>query len=112
MESRGALFAVAIPLIAFKIWFAILLLSYAPTAETATWIAASHWPVLIVIAILIAGPGVAAYRLLRARARRERLRRAEWMVETPTVGPRSAVSSRPQWSLWETVSRLEREGDD
>jgi hypothetical protein len=109
MESRGAILAVAIPLIAFKIWFAILLLSYAPTADTATWIAASHWPYLIVIAILILGPGIATYRLVRARARRERMRQAEWMVETPTVGPTSAVSSRPQWSLWETVSRLERD---
>jgi len=40
MESRGAIFAVAVPLIAFKIWFAILLFSYAPHADTATWIAA------------------------------------------------------------------------
>ncbi|MDQ3811864.1 MAG: hypothetical protein M3336_16400 [Chloroflexota bacterium] len=111
MESRGALFAVAVPLIAFKIWFAILLLTYAPTTEGMTWIAATHWPLLIVISILVLGPGVATYRLLRARARRERLRRAEWMVETPSFGPLSAVPSRPQWSLWDTVSRLEREGD-
>jgi hypothetical protein len=111
MESRGAILAVAVPLIAFKIWFAILLLSYAPRADTVTWIAASHWPLLIVIGILIAGPGIATYRLLKARAKRERLRQAEWMVETRTVGPESAVASRPQWSLWETVSRLERDGD-
>jgi len=58
----------AVPLIAFKIWFAILLFSYAPHADTATWIAASHWPLLIVIGILIAGPGIATYRLLKARA--------------------------------------------
>jgi hypothetical protein len=111
MESRGAIFAVAIPLIAFKIWFAILLFSYAPGADTATWIAASHWPLLIVIAILIAGPGIAIYRLLKVRAHRERLKQSEWMVETPTEGPTSAVASRPQWSVWETVSRLERDSD-
>jgi len=101
MESRGALFAVAIPLIAFKIWFAILLFIYAPHRDTATWIAATHWPLLIVLGLLVA-PGIAAFRLLRARAHRERLRREEWMVETP-----KAVASRPQWSVWETVSRLE-----
>lgn len=106
MESRGALFAVAIPLIAFKIWFAILLLSYAPNKDGATWIAATHWPLLIVLALLV-GPGIAVFRLLRARARRERLRQAEWMIETPTDGPRSALASRRQWSVWETVSRLE-----
>jgi hypothetical protein len=109
MENRGALLAVAIPLIAFKIWFAILLLSYAPDrGEGLTWIAATHWPLLIVIGILIAGPGIAIYRLVRVRRKREQLRRAEWMIETPSYGPRSAVASRPQWSVWETVSRLER----
>jgi len=101
MESRGALFAVAVPLIAFKIAFAILLLSYAPHQDTATWIAATHWPLLIVLALLI-GPGIAVYRLMRARAKRERLRRQEWMIETS-----KALESRPQWSVWETVSRLE-----
>jgi uncharacterized integral membrane protein len=111
MESRGAIWAVAVPLIAFKIWFAILLFSYAPHADTATWIAATHWPLIIIVVILIAGPGLAIYRLMRVRAKRERLRQAEWMVETPTVGPASAVSSRPQWSVWETVSRLEGDGD-
>ena len=96
MESRGALFAVAVPLIAFKVWFAILLLTYAPNRDTAVWIAATHWPLLIVLGLLVA-PGIAAYRLLRARTRREQLRRAEWMVD-----------ARPQCSaLWETVSRLE-----
>jgi hypothetical protein len=94
MESRGALLTVAIPLIAFKIWFAILLLTYAPTREGVTWIAATHWPLIIIIGLLI-GPGIATYRLLRVRARREQLRRAEFAVD-------------PQCSaLWETVSRLE-----
>ncbi len=113
-QGRFALRAVAQTwpwLSAFKIWFAILLFSYAPHADTATWIAASHWPLLIVIGILIAGPGIAIYRLLRVRAKRERLKQSEWMVETRTEGPASAVASRPQWSLWETVSRLERDSD-
>lgn len=96
MESKGALLTVAIPMIVFKVWFAILLLSYAPTHDTVVWIAATHWSLLFILAALI-GPGIAAYRLLRARARREQLRRAEFAVE-------------PQCSaLWETVSRLEGE---
>jgi hypothetical protein len=79
MEDRGALFAVAIPLLAFKIWFAVLLFVYAPTHDAAVWIAATHWPLLIVFFLLV-GPGIAVFRLLRARARRERLRREEWML--------------------------------
>ena len=96
MESKGALLTVAIPMIAFKVWFAILLLSYAPTRDTVVWIAATHWSLLFILAALI-GPGIAGFRMLRARARREQLRRAEFAIE-------------PQCSaLWETVSRLEGE---
>ena len=106
------MWAVALPLIAFKVWFAILLLTYAPTREGFTWIAATHWPMLIVIGLLVAGPGLAWYRLVRVRARREQLRRAEWMLESsPTGQPAAPPSSGGrQWSVWETVSRLE--GDD
>lgn len=97
MESKGALLTVAIPLIAFKVWFAILLLMYAPTHDTAVWIAATHWPLLIVVALLVV-PGIAVYRLLKVRARREQLERSEFML-TPEPGQCPA--------LWETVSRLE-----
>jgi hypothetical protein len=96
MESKGALLRLAIPMLALKVWFAILLLTYAPTRDTMLWIAATHWPLMFIVVLLI-GPGIAMYRLVRARARRERLRRAEFKVE-------------PQCSaLWETVSRLEGE---
>jgi hypothetical protein len=109
MESRGALLTVAIPLIAFKVWFAILLLSYAPTRDGVVWIAATHWPLVIILGLLI-GPGIATYRLLRARARREKLRRSEFMVAAPRP-PRALpghVEGGAQCSaLWETVSRLE-----
>ena len=62
MESKGALLTVAIPLIVFKIWFAILLLTYAPTRDGMVWIAATHWPLVIVIGLLIY-PGVATFRI-------------------------------------------------
>jgi hypothetical protein len=108
MESKGALLTVAIPLIAFKVWFAILLLTYAPTRDSMVWIAATHWPLLIVLALLI-GPCIAAYRLLRARTKREQLRRAEFSDTTLKArnmgGPTPAVAQCS--ALWETVSRLE-----
>jgi hypothetical protein len=99
MESKGALLTVAIPLVVFKIWFAILLLMYAPTRDGMVWIAATHWPLVIIIGLLIY-PGVATFRLMRARARRKQLRRAEFMIED------GAQCS----ALWETVSRLEGDG--
>src|SRR5690348_11200237 len=99
MENKGALLTVAIPLVAFKIWFAILLLLYSPTRDTLVWIAATHWTLLGVFGIMIVA-AIPAFRLLKARAKRRKLVRSEFMVE-PTDGQCSA--------LWETVSRLEGE---
>jgi hypothetical protein len=104
MESKGALLTVAIPLIVCKIWFAILLLTYAPTRDGMVWIAATHWPLVIVIGLLIY-PGVATFRLLRARARRKQLRRSEFMVGPARLA--EAESGAQCSALWETVSRLE-----
>ena len=113
MESKAALLTVAIPLIAFKIWFAILLLAYAPTRDTMVWVAATHWPLVIILALML-GPSIAAYRLLRARARREQLRQAEFMLTTPKphrVRRPARLGRGTQCSaLWETVSRLEGDG--
>jgi hypothetical protein len=93
MQDKGALFAVAVPLLAFKIWFAILLWMYAPTHDSAVWIAATHWPLVIIMALLVA-PGVAVYRLLRGRARRQRLLRSEWMTTDPRASTAPARQRR------------------
>jgi hypothetical protein len=110
MESKGALFTVAIPLIAFKIWFAILLLTYAPTRDTTVWIAATHWPLLIIIPLLIPAT-IGVSRMLRVRAKRDQLRRAEFMLEPPRprklLGPARGGRNAQCSALWETVSRLE-----
>src|SRR5690348_9424536 len=98
MENKGALLTVAVPLVAFKIWFAILLLMYAPTRDTMVWIAATHWTLLIVFGFMIAA-AVPTYRLLRGRMKRRRLVRSEFVVEPSAKAQCSA--------LWETVSRLE-----
>ena len=88
----------AIPLIAFKVWFAILLLMYAPTRDTMVWIAATHWTLIVVFGFMLVAAIATRTAAQSARAKRERLRRAEFMVEPPN----------PQCSaLWETVSRLE-----
>jgi hypothetical protein len=99
MENKGALLTVAIPLVAFKIWFAILLLLYSPTRDTLVWIAATHWTLLLVFGFMVVA-AIPAVRLLKARAKRRKLVRSEFMVE-PTDAQCSA--------LWDTVSRLEGE---
>jgi hypothetical protein len=104
---------VAIPLVVFKVWFAILLLTYAPTRDGMVWIAATHWPLVIVIGLLIY-PGVATFRLMRARAKREQLRRSEFMVApaqpAELAHPAEAEGGAQCSALWEMVSRLEGDG--
>ena len=97
MENKGALLTVAIPLLAFKVWFAILLLIYAPTRDTLVWIAATHWTLIVVLGFMIAA-AIPLIRLLKVRAKRRRLVHSEFTLE-PSAGQCSA--------LWETVSRLE-----
>jgi hypothetical protein len=98
VENKGALLTVAVPLMAFKIWFAILLLMYAPTRDTMVWIAATHWTLIVVLGFMIAA-AIPMYRMLKVRLKRARLRRAEFMLEP------SESAQCP--ALWETVSRLE-----
>ena len=99
MESKGALLTVAVPLLAFKIWFAILLLVYAPRHDTMVWIAATHWPLVLILPALVA-VAIPVYRMLKVRARREHLKRSEFMLTAP---PSDAQCP----ALWDTVSRLE-----
>jgi hypothetical protein len=42
---------------------------------------ATTWPFLVLPAIAVAGPLLFYWRLRRVRARREQLRRAEWMID-------------------------------
>ncbi len=80
MGNRGAAWAVAAPLIAFKVWVTIILLTIEPSREAIGIAIATGWPWLVVGGVLIAGPLLGWARLVRVRRRRERLRRSEWMV--------------------------------
>lgn len=108
MSHRGAIWTVAGPLIAFKVWACILLLIYSPNRDGIVWIAVTSWYWVLAVALLVAAPTLAWVRLVRVRARRQRLRRAEWMLEQSSPAEMPAhLAGSPQWSLWETVSRLE-----
>lgn len=112
METRGALLTVVAPLVVLKLWATALLLAYAPTREAVAVVVATHWAWVVVGALLLAAPTIAWSRLVRMRARREQLRRSEWMLE-PERGsrPRGDTSALPltQWPLWETASRSDRD---
>lgn len=101
----------AVPLILFKVWGLALLLVFSPTSDALLFIAATHWMWVVLPALLLGGPAYAWYRLVRVRRRRKQLLRAEWMGSGPGSGPGGpTVDLRPQWPLWETVSRVEGGG--
>jgi hypothetical protein len=110
MEGRGALWAVVGPLLAFKVASIILLLIYAPTVDGVVWVAITSWYWVLAIIVIVAVPFMAWSRLVRVRARREQLRRQEWMLDEHAPLPDSEPrrSGEPQWLPWETGSR----GDD
>lgn len=108
VSMKAALWTVALPLVLFKVWGLALLLMFSPTGDALALIGATHWPWLVIPALLMAGPLYAWYRLVRARARRRELQLAEWMGRPP--GPKDRLAVQGQWPLWETVSRVERGG--
>ncbi len=107
MEGRSALWVVAGPLIALKIWATALLLLYAPTRDAIAMIVATGWPWAAVFLGLVGIPSLAWWRLVRVRARREQLRRSEWMLDESDTEMALDPDSVTQWPLWETVSRLD-----
>ena len=107
LEGRGALWTVAAPLIALKVWATALLLLYAPTRDAIAMIVATGWPWAVVFLCLVAAPAFAWWRLVRVRARREQLRRSEWMLDESDTASTLDPDQATQWPLWDTVSRFE-----
>lgn len=110
MNSKAALWTVAVPLLLFKVWALTLLLMFSPTRDAVGLIVATHWAWVAIPVLLLGGPAYAWYRLIRMRARRDQLRRAEWMGQPPGARDERAVERVGQWPLWDTVSRVERGG--
>ena len=88
-EGVAAAWAFVWILLAFKLATVGLIFYHLHTFETGVFLAATTWYWLPPIALLLAGPIVFRLRLRRVRARREALRRAEWMLDAPPL-PRDA----------------------
>lgn len=76
-------------LFAFKMATVVLIFYYQRTWETGAFLGATTWYWFPPLGVLLAGPILFRLRLRRVRARREQLRRAEWMLadEHPTGRP-------------------------
>jgi hypothetical protein len=72
-------------IIAAKAGTLLLILWAAHDFETGILLAATSWFWLALIVAICAGPILFRMRLRRVRAKREALKRAEWMIEEPAA---------------------------
>ena len=79
-DGKTAAWAVIWILFAFKMATVLLILYPLRTTETALILGATTWYWLPLVGFAIAGPLLFRYRLRRVRAKRDQLRRAEWML--------------------------------
>jgi len=78
--AMGAVWSFVGILVAFKVITLLLILYHQRTFETGMFLLATTWFWIPAIGVLVAGPLVFRYRLIRVRARRDQLHRAEWML--------------------------------
>ena len=80
-ESRAAAWTIFGVLCAFKLATAVLIFFMMPTAGAAIFLVIFHWFWLIPLVVVGLVAGIAWLRLVRVRAKRERLRRAEFSLD-------------------------------
>ncbi len=83
-EVSGAIAFIWV-LFVFKMVTLVMIFWAARSYDTAVFLTATHWFWAFVPAVILAGPIVFRYRLLRVRRRREQLRRAEWLLDQPSA---------------------------
>ena len=84
-EARETLWAFLWVLLAFKVFTMAILFFYTDSAELRHIVSATAWPWLLIPGFAIAGPVGYRWRLIRQRRKRERLRKAEWMIDERTA---------------------------
>ncbi len=80
-DGKAAAFAFLWILFAFKMATVVLIFYHLRTVETGLILTATTWYWLPLVGFMIAGPLLFRYRLRRVRAKRDELRRAEWMLD-------------------------------
>lgn len=80
-DSRAALWTFLGMAIGFKLVTSLIIFALLPSAHSAIFLLGMnwYWPVLAIAAIAL--PGLFWFRLMRVRARRRELIRAEWRVD-------------------------------
>lgn len=94
-DSAAAVWAFLLVLFIFKVATVALIFWHLRTWESAAVLGATLWYWLPPLILLGAGPAIFYYRLRKVRARREALRRSEWMVgDESDVGRRTSHVGR------------------
>ena len=90
-DAAAAVWGFIWVLFAFKMATVVLIFYHLRTTETAAFLAATTWYWFPPLGILLAGPLLFRYRLRRVRAKRDQLRRAEWMLAQDQDAPDPAI---------------------
>jgi hypothetical protein len=80
-DSAAAVWGFLIVLFVFKVATVVLIFWHLQTWESGIVLGSTLWYWIPPLVLLGAGPIIFYYRLRKVRARREALRRAEWMIE-------------------------------
>ena len=80
-EDKVVVWAFVWTLFVFKMATVFLIFWASKTSEAGVILSATTWPWLIIPGFAVAGTVAYRYRLMKVRAKREQLRRAEWMLD-------------------------------
>lgn len=95
MEERGPLWALVGSCVFFKLFTVGLIIYLSPIGATILFMVVSNLLWIVGAVVLVAGPLLLYYRLVKVRARRRKLIEAEWNVEPPPAGsPEPRAASR------------------
>jgi hypothetical protein len=81
--DAGTARAVLLVLCGFQLATGLVVLAISPSAQAGAYAFVAGWGWLALAVALVAGPLLFRWRLLRVRARRQRLLQEEWMGRSP-----------------------------
>lgn len=94
-DSKATVWAFVAVLVLFKLVTVVMIYAYFQSFDAGLVIGVTTWYWIPVLVALVATPVLLRVRLLKARARRAELLRAEWMVE-PDDGPAIVQGKTPR----------------
>lgn len=93
-EGKAALWTFLGMAIGFKLATSLLIFSMQPSLASAAFLFWMNWYWLVLPFVVVGLPGLFWFRLMRVRAKRRALIRAEWQVEPVAGGRWSPAPSR------------------